>query len=94
MACGLMLAALRLLLDGLTGLTFSIHCKSDEFHLSACNEKKTDTAAHRLTEVHPFRLDFEWRVECGGCSARRLVARAEAEEIVCTPVTGLYMGSL
>lgn len=51
-------------------------------------------AAPRLAELHPSRSDFEWKVGYGGCSARRLVARGEAGEIVCKLVTGLCMGSL
>ena len=61
--------------------------------MSSCNGKRTNNAAHRLAEVRPFRSDFEWKVGCGDCSARRLVARAGAEEIVCKLVTGLCMGS-
>lgn len=91
MACGLMLAAQRLLLDG---LAFGIHCKSNELQRSSCNGKRTYNAAPRLAELHPSRSDFEWKVGYGGCSARRLVARAEAGEIVCKLVTGLCMGSL
>ena len=85
MACALMLAALRSLLDG---LAFGIGCRTDEFHRPNCNGKRTNNAAHRLAEGHPFRSDFEWKVGCEGCSAPRLVARAGAEEIVCTLVSG------
>ena len=91
MAGGLILAALRLLLDG---LGFGIHCKSDELHVSGCNGKRTNSAAHRLVEVCPFRLGSGWKVGCGCCSARQLVAKAGAEEIVCGLVADLYMGSL
>ena len=91
MACGLMLAALRLLLNV---LAFGIHCRPDELHRSSCNGKRTNSAAHRLAEVHPFRSDFEWMVGCGGCSARRLEVRAGVEAFVYKLVTGLYMGSL
>ena len=67
-ACDLMFAAERLLLDW---LAFGIHCESDELDLSTCQGKRTHNAAHRWVEGHPFRSDFEWKVGCVDCSARR-----------------------